>query len=350
MSQINLFNTKTTPLVILAEGCFGEENTKIISALVRYGNWPIVAGLDSTRAGKTSKEILGYGVDFPIVSSIEEAMKYNPAAMLIGIAVQGGELPYEWRQIILNAIDNGLDIINGLHFFLNEDEEISKKAEEKGKILWDVREPLLPNRVCKNLPRPSKPKVVLTVGSDCSCGKMFTTLELEKTIKKSLFLATGQTGILISGSGIPLDRIIGDFMAGAAEHLVHSNLNENLDWLLVEGQGSLIHPSFSGVTMALMHGCAPDAMILCHTASRKYLKKFDIPIPSMNRLVEVYETAMGFIKPARVVGISLNCFDLDDDATDRILKETEDMTGLPTVEPLKTGVERLYESLVEELD
>ena len=350
MSQINLFNTKTTPLVILAEGCFGEENTKIISGLLRYGNWPVVAGIDSTKAGNTAQEVLGYGGDIPIVASLEDAMQYKPSALLIGIAVQGGELPEGWRHILLKAIDYDLDIINGLHMFLNSDKEIFRKAEEKGKILWDVREPLIKNRVCKNLSRPTTPKVILTVGSDCSCGKMFTTLELNKIIKKSKFLATGQTGILISGAGIPLDRIIGDFMAGAAEYLVHSNIDDKHEWLLVEGQGSLIHPSFSGVTLALMHGCAPDAMILCHNASRKYLKHFDIPIPSMNRLIEVYETAMDFIKPAKVVGISLNCAGLDDKAAERIIEETENMTGLPTVDPLKTGVKRLYENLIEELD
>lgn len=350
MSQISLFNPKTTPLAILAEGCFGEENTKIVSALVRYGEWPIVCAIDSTRAGKTSQEVLGYGVNFPIVPSVEEAMKYSPSALLIGIAVQGGELPVEWRDILLTALEHDLDIINGLHYFLNHDKELAHKAEERGKILWDVREPLLENRVCKNLPRPVTPKVVLTVGSDCSCGKMFTSLEMAKAFKKARFLATGQTGILISGSGVPLDRVIGDFMAGAAEYLVQSNIDDNLDWLIVEGQGSLIHPSFSGVTLALMHGCAPDAMILCHNASRKYIKKFDIPIPTMNRLIEVYETAMGFIKPAKVLGISLNCYGLDEEVTERIIEETESITGLPVVEPLKTGVDKLYKKLQEELD
>lgn len=350
MSQNNLFNTKLTPLVILAEGFLGTENTKLISALLHYGEWPIVAFIDSNKAGQTIHDIMGYGGDIPIVASVEESLKYNPSALLLGIATQGGELPFGWKHILLKALDNDLDIISGLHYFLNGDKDLAEKADQKGKIMWDVREPILPEKVCKNLSRPSSPKVVLTVGSDCSCGKMFTSLELAKTIKKSKFLATGQTGILVSGSGIPLDRIIGDFMAGAAEGLVHSNLDKNLDWLIVEGQGSLIHPSFSGVTLALMHGTAPDAMILCHNASRKYLKNFDIPFPSMNRLVEIYENAMGFIRPARVVGISINCHGIDDKAADWILKQTEDITGLPTVDPLKTGVQRLYDSLLEELD
>lgn len=350
MSQNNLFNTKITPLVILAEGFLGTENIKLITALLRYGEWPIVAFIDSTQEGKTIHDILGYGGDIPIVASVEESLKFNPTALLIGIATQGGELPFGWKQILLKALDNNLDIISGLHYFLNNDKDLVEKADQKGKIMWDVREPILPEKVCKNLSRPSSPKVILTVGSDCSCGKMFTSLELARTIKKSRFLATGQTGILVSGSGIPLDRVIGDFMAGSAEELVHSNLDKNLDWLIVEGQGSLIHPSFSGVTLALMHGTAPDAMILCHNASRKYLKNFDIPFPSMNRLVEIYENAMGFIRPAKVVGISINCHGIDDKAADRILKETEDTTGLPTVDPIKTGVQRLYDSLIEELD
>lgn len=350
MSQANVFNPKTTPLAVLAEGYLRPETTKIISGLLLYGTWPIVVAIDSKNAGKTLQDVLHMGGDIPVVANVEEAMEYNPSALIMGIATQGGILPPEWKDIILQALDSDLDVINGLHNFLNDDDEIVKKAEEKGKILWDVREPLTENRVCKNLPRPTSTKVVLTVGSDCSCGKMITTLELAKTVPRSKFLATGQTGILIAGSGIPLDRIIGDFMAGAAEQLVNSNIDHNTDWLFVEGQGSLIHPSFSGVTLALMHGSAPDAMILCHNASRKYIKNFDIPIPSMSRLVEVYETAMGFIRPAQVVGISLNCNGLSDADAERIIEETESMTGLPTVDPLKTGVKRLYDKLTEVLD
>jgi uncharacterized NAD-dependent epimerase/dehydratase family protein len=347
MTGINLFNPKTTPLVILAEGCLGQENTKIVSALCRYGSWPIVAAIDSTRAGKTINKVMGYGPKAPVVSSVEEAMKYNPKALIIGIAVQGGELPADWRLIILQALDAGLDIINGLHYFLKEDEEIARKADDLGRILWDVREPLLENIVAKNLSRPVKPKVLLTVGTDCSCGKMFTSLELQKALPSSRFLATGQTGILISGSGIPLDRLIGDFMAGAAENLVHHNLDESLDWLIVEGQGSLIHPSFSGVTLALMHGTVPDAMILCHNASRKYLKNFDIPVPPLNRMVEIYEKAMALVRPSKVIGISLNCSGLNDEATRRVIEETEYLTALPAVDPIKTGIDKLTNAMLE---
>lgn len=343
------FEPEKTPLVILAEGCYGEQNTKIVSALVRYGTWPLVAAIDSTRTGRTSDQILGYGESFPVVASLEEAMKYNPAALVIGIAVQGGELPHAWKLVIAEAIDKGLHVINGLHYFLSEDNELVEKARHKNVILWDVRKPSGENRVCKNVSRPLSPKVILTVGSDCSCGKMFTSLELVKQLPESRFLATGQTGILVSGDGIPLDRIIGDFMAGAAEQLVLDHMNKDYNYLVVEGQGSLIHPSFSGVTLALMHGSAPDAMIFCHTVSRKYLKNFDIPIPSINRLIEIYEDAMGFIKPAKVIGISLNCSGISDNVVEQIIKETEEITGLPVVDPVKTGVKPLVDRIYEVL-
>lgn len=346
MSEL-FFKPENTPLVILAEGCYGGQNTKIVSALVRYGSWPLVAAIDSTKAGKTSKAILGYGQDFPIVSNLQQAMQYKPKALIIGIAVQGGELPDEWRAVILEAIENGLHVINGLHYFLSEDKQLAQKAAQKNVKLWDVRKPAVVNRVCKAITRPEKPKVILTVGSDCSCGKMFTSLELEKQLKGSKFLATGQTGILVSGSGIPLDRLIGDFMAGVSEQLVLDNLNKAENYLIVEGQGSLIHPSFSGVTLALMHGCAPDAMILCHTVTRKTLKNFDIPIPDIKRLVQIYEDAMAFVKPAKVIGIGLNCSGLDDKEAKIIIDETAKLTGLPVVDPVKTGVQPLVDKIEE---
>jgi uncharacterized NAD-dependent epimerase/dehydratase family protein len=339
-----------TPLVILAEGHLSGQNIKIVNALLRYGSWPIVAAIDSTAAGRTTEEILGFGPPVPVVATIEEAMKYGPEALIIGIATQGGDLPSEWHSIIMNALDQGLHIINGLHYMLSEDSLIEKKAREKGCILWDVRKPSGPFRVAKLLSRPDKPRVILTVGSDCSCGKMYTTLELARTLPHSKFLATGQTGILIAGTGIPLDRYIADFMAGAVEQLVHENIDDETDWLLVEGQGSLIHPSFSGVTLALMHGSAPDAMILCHNANRTTLKNFSIPFPSLDRLIEIYEQSAAFVKPAKILGISINCSGFNHADTEYILKEAEDLTGLPAVDPVKTGVEKLNESILRYYD
>lgn len=344
------FIPEKTPTILFAEGCYGQQNAKIVTALVRYGEWDLVAGIDSTRVGKSSKEIIGFGKDIPIVANIQDALKFKPKAMIIGMAIQGGRLPQEWRDFIIEALENGMDVINGLHTLLNEDEEVVKRAKELGRTLWDVRVPVSEYDVPKVLPRPAKPKVILTVGSDCSIGKMFSSLEIAKELKNAKFLATGQTGILVNGDGIPLDRVIADFMAGASEELVIKNIDDKTDWLVIEGQGSLIHPSYSGITLALMHGARPDGMILCHSPNRNYLKHFkNIPIPPLDKLIEMYEAAMGFVKPAKVIGITLNCKDLTEKETLKAISEAEELTGLPVVDPVKTGVEKLCKKIEEVL-
>ncbi|MBY0404567.1 MAG: DUF1611 domain-containing protein [Cyanobacteria bacterium] len=367
---------ENTPLVILSEGCFGEHSSKTATGVIRYGHWPIVAVLDSTQAGKTVRTITGIPCNAPIVSQLSEAFQLEPKpkALLIGTAPQGGGLPLAWRSILMEAIRNGLHLISGLHDFLKDDPELLALANTHHVMIWDVRDPeqclrtqqgqLVPmNLVAKHPPREipfektTAPKVITMVGTDCCVGKMFTALELthyfEKQGKNTGFIATGQTGIMITGSGVPLDRMIGDFMAGHVERWVLEAIDTGKEWIFVEGQGSLLHPGYSGVTLSLLHGSNPDGMILCHHPSLKTIWGYSIPIPPLSQVVQHYEQAAAWAKdpaldkPAQVLGIALNTSDFSEEEAMALIEATEKETGLPTTDPVRLGMAPLYESLLQ---
>src|SRR5579885_1600166 len=219
-----------------------------------------------------------FGVGIPVVRDINEALVLQPDTLLIGIAPMGGALPAAWRWQLLKAIDAGLDIISGLHFFLSEDEELRAAAEKRGVTIWDVRRPPATNRVAQFTPHRPGSHTILLVGSDCAVGKMTAALELDREAQKrglsSAFVATGQTGIMIAGNGLPVDRIISDFVAGMVEEMV-LHFASRYDWVFVEGQGALNHPGYSPVTLGLLHGALPDAMIFCHKAGATGIEGYD---------------------------------------------------------------------------
>ena len=361
LSSYTRLKPEETPIVILAEGCFEEWPAKTAIGVIRYGQWPVVAVSDSTRSGKTVGETMNISSNVPIVASLDEALQFQPKALLIGVAPIGGQLPPEWLQVLTRAIDEGLHLINGLHCFLNEEPILVQHAREKNTQLWDVRDPnhyLTPqwNKINALTPRPEGTKVITTVGSDCAVGKMLTSLELNACArqrrKNSHFVATGQTGILIAGRGVPLDRVIGDFMAGYVESCVIEAFNDGgAEWVIVEGQGSLLHPAFSGVTLSLLHGSNPDAMILCHRANQEEIYgPYSVRIPSLTRLVDMYETAASWIHPsatqsAKVVGISLNTSRLSEAEAREAVDQAEQETGLPATDPLRFGMEKLVDGL-----
>ncbi len=361
------WNPAETPLVVLAEGCFSGTQSKLALGVIRYGEWPIAAVIDSTRAGKTVREVTGMPCDAPIVVSLKEALKHKPKALLIGTAPAGGQLPREWCAMLTEAISNGLHIINGLHFFLNDEPDLVVLAQKQKVRLWDVRDPEAYGRhkfqVINCLkPRPSSLKVITMVGTDCSVGKMHTALELHAQAKKhklsSAFLATGQTGILIAGRGTPLDRVIGDFMASAMEVCIQDEL-EILEkkapgkphCIFVEGQGSLMHPAYSGVTLSLLHGSNPDAMVLCHKAGTNAIRNYPkIPLPPMKDIAALYEQAASWSRPhdmprARVLGVSVNTSMLPEPEARRYLDQLTDEIGLPVTDPVRYGVEELLDAL-----
>jgi uncharacterized NAD-dependent epimerase/dehydratase family protein len=361
------WNPAATPLVILAEGCFGESHSKFALGVIRYGSWPIAAVIDSTRTGKTVRQITGLSNDAPIVSTLKDALIYKPKALLIGTAPAGGQLPAEWKSILSEAIENGLHIINGLHFFLNEEPDLVALARTHQVQLWDVRDPEAYGRhkfhvINLQKPRPKALKVITMVGSDCAVGKMHTALELHAQTQKrghvSAFVATGQTGILIHGNGVPLDRVIGDFMAGATEVCIQETLAQmepcepgQTQVIFVEGQGSLLHPAYSGVTLSLLHGSNPDAMILCHKAGLQSIRNYPhIPIPALQQLISIYETAAAWTRPAgmpqaKVVGISVNSSHLLDTEAQIYLNQLAQETSLPVTDPVRYGVDSLLDAL-----
>ncbi len=345
-------SVKKKRLVILAEGCFSVLGSKTATCIIRYRQDEVVAVIDSTHAGKTAQEVLGFGGAIPVVSSFDEALVHRPDALLVGIAPKGGRLPEAWRHYIGGAISTGLTVYSGMHTLLSEDPEFAEAARETGANLVDLRK--VPDNlpVARCLAAAVKAFVVLTVGTDCGTGKMTVSLEMAEEAKRRglrvHFAPTGQTGIYIAGEGIAVDRVVGDFIAGAVERLVLDGAEGN-DLVIVEGQGSLIHPGYSGVTLALMHGSLPDAMILCHQPSRKLVSEYEVEIPPLRKVIELHDAAMKHVKPAPVIGIALNCFDLGDEETRLEIERAEEETGLPATDCVKLGAGKLLDSVLERM-
>lgn len=352
---------ESTAITILAEGCFHTGQAKTATGVIRYGKWIISSVIDSVNQNKSIEEITKIKNPAPIVPNLEAALKLNPKpkALLIGIAPVGGALPPEWKNILKEAIKNGLHIISGLHLFLSENPELAELATKHDVLLWDVRDPEIypasaKQSVAMQNPRPENSRVITMVGSDCNIGKMCVALELDKLAQRkglnSKFIATGQTGIMISGDGIPIDRIISDFAAGAMENIIEEYIEED-SVLFIEGQGSLIHPGYSGVTLSLLHGSNPDAMILCHKPDRtKVYNSYDITIPSLTKLIEIYENATQWItndgkSPAKVIGISLNTSAYSEDEAKQLIKTASIETKLPVTDPIRYGVENLLNAI-----
>lgn len=353
-----MLDPRQTTLTILADGYFNSREAKTAIGVIRYGSWTISSVIDSTSAGKNVREILAIDRDIPIVANLKSALQLKANALLIGIAPPGGRIPESWLNIIKEAISNGLHIISGLHEFLQDISELVELATKHQVKLWDVRDPSLytasaANPITKLLPRPSGTRVVTMVGADCNVGKMTVALELclaarRKNLSAS-FIATGQTGIMISGTGVPLDRVIGDFMAGATELSIHEELAT--DYIFVEGQGSLLHPAYSPVTLALLHGSTPDDLVLCHKAGLSKIQgNYDIPIPSWTELIRIYEEAVNWVRlpgqnRARVKALAINSFGCSAAEADQLINAAEAETGLPCTDPVRYGAEKILLSL-----
>ncbi|HEY2805088.1 MAG TPA: DUF1611 domain-containing protein [Gemmatimonadales bacterium] len=340
--------------LIIAEGAFGPETSKTANSAIRYFPGRVVGVLDSANSGKTSQQVLGFGGAIPVVGTLDAGLALKPEAILIGIAPAGGRLPDTWRSWILAAIDGGLHIWSGLHTYLGDDAEFAARAKAKGVTITDARKPPASLQVSDGRAREVDSLVVLTVGSDCNVGKMTAQLQLVKGLNerglRTRFAATGQTGILIEGWGIAVDAVIADFIGGATESLV-LEASKNADVVLVEGQGSLLHPAYSGVTLGLLHGSCPAAMILCHQSSRTMIGDYGgrepwVPIPELSELVRIYEDAARPVHPSKVVGIALNTYDLGDaEARASIARATRE-TGLPATDPVRYDAAPLIDAIV----
>lgn len=336
-------------LVVYAPNALGKDSSKTAEGVLRYAQNPVVAVIDASKAGKSIKEVTGIPCDAPIVATLDEALELKPDALLLGTAWSGGALPDDWKPDLLKAIDNGLDIVNGLHDFLEDDPQLAEAAKKKNVRLIDVRRPPEKLPVGTRAAADTKAFVVLTVGSDCSVGKMTTSLEIAKVARKKNksagFVATGQTGIMICGTGIAIDRVIGDFMSGAVEQLVMDAAKDN-EYVLVEGQGSIVHPSFSGVTLALMHGSCPQGLILCHNARRSKIKGLEpIDLLPLKELVSIYERMCSYLRPAKVLGVAFNTYGMSDKEAEEAINNAQNELGLPVCDPVRQGAEVLFDAI-----
>lgn len=355
--------TATQRLVILAEGSLDPHDGKTAFGVLRYGDRPVVAVIDSTRApGRVGdvRHIPGRD-DVPIVASVDEALGLPepPDALLIGIAPTGGKLPDAWRQALLRAIEARLDIISGLHTFLADDPELAAAAAEAGVTLLDVRRPTGPKVTAVGRPHLPGRKVLLAVGTDCAIGKMSVMLELRDAARRAgdsaAFVATGQTGIMIEGWGAPIDAVVSDFVNGTTEAIV-ARAEGSAEYVLVEGQGSLDHPAYSAVTLGLIHGATPHAMVMCHKPGLAehdftHLPDRSFPIPELPGFIELHERVAGMVAPSKVVALALNTSLYPDDAEalaiiDAIARETR----LPADDPVRFGPDRLWAAVRERLD
>ena len=331
-------------LLLLAEGHSGDPHFgKTARGVIRYRPEDIVAILDSARAGETQD-------GFPVVGSVAEALPYAPTIALVGVATQGGRFPPAWRELLKECIAAGLDLENGLHEFVSEDAELAGLARERGVELRDLRKPPPGLNVPTGENLTHNSISILTVGSDCAIGKMTVALELDREARsrgiRSEFVPTGQTGIAIAGWGISVDAVVSDFIAGAAERLVLEAVERGRDVLFVEGQGSLLHPAYSGVTLGLIHGSAPHGYVLCHMAGETIVDGDDrFPIPPLSRLVALHEEISLLPRRARVHAIALNTRHLDEGAARRAVDEAEEETGLPADDPVRFGAGRLVDAL-----
>ena len=343
-------------LAIFAEGLFAKHNGKTAHGVIRYGAREVVAVIDSTQAGRTADEVVPFCLrPVPIVASLRKAVERGAGALLIGVAPTGGKLDPAWRSTLMEAIATGLNIQAGLPTQPSEDAELRRAATRRGVALRDLRATPSDLTVPEGpYSRPDAVRVVHSVGSDTVIGKKVVTLELDRLARergqRSVYVPTGQTGVAIAGWGIAVDHVISDYVAGAGERLVREG-SERGDLLFVEGQGALFHPAYSGVTLGLLHGSAPDLLVLVHKAGASAIRNYpDLPIPPLSDLIGAYEAVARHVRPARVAAIALNTAELasDEEACEAIAAAQAE-TGLLTDDVVRFGSERVLDAVLRSL-
>ncbi|MEA2687953.1 MAG: hypothetical protein QOD51_560 [Candidatus Eremiobacteraeota bacterium] len=338
---------------MLAPHAFTSRAAKMAHGVIAYSSDTVVGVIDPDHAGKRVRDVLPYlSSEAPIVASVDEGLLLAPTALLVGIAPAGGKLPDDFREAIRAALRARLEIVSGLHVMLNDDDEFAALAREHDTRIWDLRLP------------PAAPlfsgaawdvtaKIVLTVGSDAAVGKMTASLELTRAALDrgvdAAFVPTGQIGIAIAGWGTAIDRVVADFAPGAAEQLVLEGERRARDVLFLEGQGGINNPAFAPVTLALLYGGAPDALVLVHSVSRERIEDYDIPVLSYRALIRTYEGLCGTVKPARVVGVALNTRDCSADEARAHIERARAETGLPCDDVVRNGPHALYDAIAPAL-
>jgi uncharacterized NAD-dependent epimerase/dehydratase family protein len=318
---------------------------KTMRGVMRYRRESVVAILDTQRAGQSDDGV-------PIVADAEEGMQYEPDTALVGVVTQGGHFPGDWQELLKSCVRHGLDVENGLHVRLHDIRGLPELAREHGVELRDLREPPGDLSTATGANLDVDATIVLTVGSDCAIGKMTATCELDLEARKrglrSVFVPTGQTGIAIAGWGIAVDAVVSDFLAGAAERLVVEGATRG-DLLWVEGQGAILHPIYSGVTVGLIHGSAPHLYVLCHELGRTVTEgdPTQSPLPSLSELIDLHERMSLKKRPAKVVAISINTSTASEDEARAAIAMAEQETGLPADDPVRFGAEKLLDGVLK---
>ena len=341
--------------LVLTDGYLETRNAKTAHGVLRYARDDVAAVLDREHAGRSLADVMPeMRRDCPIVASLEEGARLGATSLLLGVATPGGWIPDHWRDWMLEAARSGMEIANGLHRFLRDDDELVAAAAGSGARLWDVREPPAGIPLCSGKALEVPQRIVLTVGSDCAVGKMTASLELtaaaEAAGRRAEFVATGQTGILVAGKGIAVDRVISDFVSGAAEQLV-VDADPGAEVLMVEGQGGLWHPAYSGVTLGLLHGSMPEVLVLVHQAGRTAIEEPPYTkLPPLPEIVRTYESIASVVRPARVACVAVNCRGLDRADARAAIADIEDATGLPAGDVMAGDAPALWGAVAAVLD
>lgn len=334
------FSLAGRPTVLLAPYEFSVFGAKTAVCYLRYRLVDVIAVVDPMSAGKTVEDIVGFGGTVPVLRDVDSAVSLGAEVAVVGIAPRGGQLSGELRPVVERCVELGLDVVSGLHDFLGRDPSIARAASRSGSRIWDVREVSAGGVVGTGRGCQSGAYSVLVVGTDCNVGKMTATVELFQTaVARGLnaaWAATGQTGIMLRGRGVAVDRVISDFVAGAVEELVNFE-GEGRDLLFIEGQGSLVHPGFAAVTLGLMFGAMPDCMVLVHAPSRETIGDSKFEMPGVQDLVNLYETVMAPLKETPVVAIALNTAGFDDTTARVTIERIAAETGRATTDPVRFG-------------
>ncbi len=333
-------------LAILTEGHTEPVTGKTASSVLRYRPEEVVALIDSTQVGKTTHELLGVGGNTPIFAKLADCKGAN--TLMIGIAPSGGRIPPAWRAIILDALNQGMDVVSGLHEFISNDPAFVEAATKSGATISDVR---------KNDEHDCATRLnireeclrIHTVGQDCCVGKMLAAIEMTNAMKArghdAKFVASGQTGIMIEGDGVPIDCVVADFVNGAIEKQILANQHHEM--LFIEGQGSLAHPKYSAVTLGLLHGCAPHGMVMCYEAARPAMHGMEyVELTPLAKLVEVYETMANLMGPSKVIGVAMNSRRLNDEQAEEEREKVRAELGLPVCDVIRHGSDDLVEAIL----
>jgi len=332
-------------LILAEEFSHDPHYAKTARGVMRYRRASVVAMLDSKRAGESEDGV-------PIVGSVDDALAFGPNTALVGVVTQGGHFPGDWQELLKSCVIEGLDLENGLHVRLHDIPGLAELAEEHGVELRDLREPPGDLSTATGANLEAEATIVLTVGSDCAIGKMTATCELDLEARKrglrSVFVPTGQTGIAIAGWGISVDAVVSDFLAGAAERLVVEGAEKG-DLLWVEGQGAILHPIYSGVTVGLMHGSAPHLYVLCHEVGRTVVEGDPTasPIVSLSDLIDLHERMSLKLRSAKVAAIALNTSSVSEEEARSAITAAEEETGLPADDPVRFGAGKLLDAVLK---